>query len=204
MLESQPFDIQAQIIKRIPDVKSVIRFRSVSKTCKSVIDSPLFVKDHSQHHHRRHLLVTYSDVDAAESASSSRYSHTFRSNQRYVSMVDDDSFEPSLHTRISISKNMIRATDVREIKTISSSYGLVCVYKRKAATAVIWNPLIRKSIRIHVPNDDNNTGCAVGFGVCPGTLEPKLVKITWNNRDFTLPWQVKVCSLSSPGVLEKY
>ncbi|GJS20103.1 probable galacturonosyltransferase 7 isoform X2 [Tanacetum coccineum] len=40
MSDNIPFEIQMEIIKKVPDVGSLIRFRSVSKPWKSFIDSP--------------------------------------------------------------------------------------------------------------------------------------------------------------------
>ncbi|KAI3688371.1 hypothetical protein L1987_82083 [Smallanthus sonchifolius] len=54
-----PFEIQVEIIKRVVPVKSLIRFRSVSKQWKSVIDSSEFITDHSVNQTKpHHLLVS--------------------------------------------------------------------------------------------------------------------------------------------------
>ncbi|GJU27955.1 putative F-box domain-containing protein [Tanacetum coccineum] len=55
-----PFDIQSEIMKRLP-VKSLIQFRSVSKQWKSFIDSPKFIKNYHVNHTnpQHHLLVKY-------------------------------------------------------------------------------------------------------------------------------------------------
>ncbi|GKA73971.1 F-box protein-like protein [Tanacetum coccineum] len=45
MSDNIPFDIQMEIIKRVPDVKSLIRFRAVSKPWKSYIESSNFITD---------------------------------------------------------------------------------------------------------------------------------------------------------------
>ncbi|GJV37846.1 putative F-box domain-containing protein [Tanacetum coccineum] len=64
MADYIPLKLQAEIMKRLP-VISLIRFRTVSKQWKSLIDSAKFIADHhviqdhtrSQHHHR-HLLLS--------------------------------------------------------------------------------------------------------------------------------------------------
>ncbi|KAI3688373.1 hypothetical protein L1987_82085 [Smallanthus sonchifolius] len=72
-----PFEIQVEIIKRTL-VKSLIRFRSVSKQWKSVIDSSEFIRDHSvnqtQPHHLLFALklVTLTSMKAEVFALSSR------------------------------------------------------------------------------------------------------------------------------------
>ncbi|MFS8020011.1 putative F-box domain-containing protein [Helianthus anomalus] len=64
MSDNIPFEIQEEIIKKLP-VKSLIQFRSVSKTWKSLIDSSDFIKHYRGH--MQHLLVRYIDkVDIRE------------------------------------------------------------------------------------------------------------------------------------------
>ncbi|GJZ53822.1 putative F-box domain-containing protein [Tanacetum coccineum] len=71
--------------------------------------------------------------------------------------------------------------------------------------AVVWNPTIRKSIDIVVPNvlDSLPYETLVGFGVCPKTNDPKLVRVTsicvpWKfDTISSIPWQVEVFTLSS-------
>ncbi|GJS19563.1 ribonuclease H-like domain-containing protein [Tanacetum coccineum] len=57
--------------------------------------------------------------------------------------------------------------------------------------AVIWNPTIRKSVSIVIPIP--KAWHIVGFGVCPDTSDPKLVKIT----DDKISWVVEVFTLST-------
>ncbi|GJT15863.1 zinc finger, CCHC-type containing protein [Tanacetum coccineum] len=60
MSDFVPFDIQSEIMKRLP-VKSLLQFRSVSKQWKSFIDSPKFIKSYHVNHTnpQHHLLVVY-------------------------------------------------------------------------------------------------------------------------------------------------
>ncbi|XP_071734735.1 putative F-box protein At3g10430 [Rutidosis leptorrhynchoides] len=100
---------------------------------------------------------------------------------------------------------------------IGSSHGVLCFGAKefkgyrpdlcKTKTFVLWNPTIRKSIRIGLPNFINNGEfeTVVGFGVCPRTSDPKLVKITYiSSLSFTkkykkkcIPSQVELFELSS-------
>ncbi|GJX46293.1 probable LRR receptor-like serine/threonine-protein kinase isoform X2 [Tanacetum coccineum] len=52
-----PFDIQKEIIKRVPDVESLIRFRSVSKSWKSFINSPQFIAGYDVRLSQPHRLI---------------------------------------------------------------------------------------------------------------------------------------------------
>nr|GEY38993.1 hypothetical protein [Tanacetum cinerariifolium] len=49
MSDNIPFEIQTEIIKRAPDVKSLVRFRSVSKPWKSFIESSEFIAGYRAH-----------------------------------------------------------------------------------------------------------------------------------------------------------
>ncbi|GKC31373.1 F-box domain containing protein, partial [Tanacetum coccineum] len=65
--------------------------------------------------------------------------------------------------------------------------------------ADIWNPSIRKSVSILIPNVLKDTNgdryTVIGFGVCPDdTSDPKLVKI---NVNATYTWVVEVFTLST-------
>ncbi|GKF78821.1 putative F-box domain-containing protein, partial [Tanacetum coccineum] len=80
MSDNIPFEIQQEIMKRLP-VKSLIQFRSISKPWKSLIDSSAFIHNyqHNQLHH--HILKR----DYFE--------------QNYVFVADDDSFP---HQKVSL------------------------------------------------------------------------------------------------------
>ncbi|KAM0016961.1 putative F-box domain-containing protein [Helianthus debilis subsp. tardiflorus] len=158
MSDNVPFELQVEIIKRVP-IKSLLQFRSVSKQWKSLIDSSEFITHHTlKQSQLHHLLVRY----------------TKRSEIKYISIVDDDSF-PRHKFSPTVSPTAKLLTHPR---MIASSHGLVCLcgfaYDLKKHLIVLWNPSIRKSVEIELPNKLN----ALGFGVCPKTMDPKIVRIT--------------------------
>nr|XP_043626627.1 uncharacterized protein LOC122598084 [Erigeron canadensis] len=55
MSQFLPFEIQEEILKRINDIRSLLRLRSISKAWKSLIDSPRFIADPERQ--RRHLIL---------------------------------------------------------------------------------------------------------------------------------------------------
>nr|GFC32101.1 hypothetical protein [Tanacetum cinerariifolium] len=59
---------------------------------------------------------------------------------------------------------------------------------------IIWNPVIRKSVGIVIPIPKVGY-TVVGFGVCPDTCDPKLVKITVDK--ISSIWEVEVYMLST-------
>ncbi|MFS8006076.1 putative F-box domain-containing protein [Helianthus anomalus] len=157
MSDNIPFEIQAEIIKRVVPVKSLIRFRSVSKQWKSLMDSSQFIIHHTLNHAQpHHLLINYKE--------------DFK--DVYVSIADDDSFRIYKFfpwVPITVSRN-------RKFKT------------------VLWNPSIRKSVGIVLPEFD-----VVGFGVCPRTCDSKVIKITCVHGLYEIDLKAKVFALSSGG-----
>nr|KAJ0220739.1 hypothetical protein LSAT_V11C200054710 [Lactuca sativa] len=190
MSDELPFHIQEAILKRLP-IKSLIQFRSVSRTWKSLIDSSEFIAAHSiSHTQPQHLFVWYTDTQ----------------EDKYVSFVDDDSFPqhrfvPSL------------PLSIRLPKIVGSSYGLLCFqgYKFFSSSyrkrmAIILNPSIRKSIAIPLPDMlYTNHKIVLGFGVCPVTIDTKVIQITqmrwsWGSEmksEIGNFWEVMVYKLSS-------
>ncbi|KAK1428237.1 hypothetical protein QVD17_17066 [Tagetes erecta] len=104
MSDNIPFEIQQEIIKKLP-VKSLIQFRSVSKTWKSLIDSSDFIARYIGH--VQHLLIRYHDPAD--------------SKPKYVSIVDDDTFpQQKLWLTAPILVNMLESCSI-----IGSSHGLL-------------------------------------------------------------------------------
>nr|GFB90853.1 hypothetical protein [Tanacetum cinerariifolium] len=82
--------------------------------------------------------------------------------------------------------------------------GLLCLYgSRQDAMnekiAVLWNPCAGKtvsipiSIELHLRNRHTN----IGFGVCPNTSDPKLVRINTIGFPFVFAWELEVFTLSA-------
>ncbi|XP_071698268.1 F-box protein At2g21930-like [Rutidosis leptorrhynchoides] len=103
-----PFDIQTEILKRL-GVKSLIRFRSVSKAWKSLIDSPKFVAsygiDRIQTHH---ILIPYLRVP------------TFM----YMSFVDHDDTFLFDQTNVRV---LPTEHNICGVRILGSSHGLFCL-----------------------------------------------------------------------------
>ncbi|KAM0053510.1 putative F-box domain-containing protein [Helianthus debilis subsp. tardiflorus] len=193
MSDHIPFEIQVEIIKRLP-IRSLIRVRSVSKAWKCVIESSDFIAEYTVRNHDQpqHLLIKYHNVYGEET---------------YDSIVEDDTFpQNKVSLAVPLSVDLLWNSYV-----VGASCGLVCLfgfyrydddaeYPPGEATAVLWNPSIRKSVAIPVPDVDGYDAATFGFGVCPATSDPKIVKITERKmKDVACSsrWQVKVFSLSS-------
>ncbi|KAJ9551448.1 hypothetical protein OSB04_015493 [Centaurea solstitialis] len=182
-----PFDIQFLIIQRLP-IKSLLRFRSVCKTWKSFISSSDFIAGYTTHSQQQHhMIISYENLDDDQ--------------VKCVSVFDDDQ-----------SFALTVPPLVQRKRVVDSSHGLLCMvnsFGRFSETqmAVIWNPAIRRSIAVAVPNMVDHQqfqfDYVVGFGVCPATMDPKLVKVTFIRDPLAIqsisciPFQVMVFTLSS-------
>lgn len=162
-------------------MKSLLQFRSVSKSWKSLIDSSDFITAYSSftQPQPQRLLITYED---------------FIDNMyKCVSINENDTNFPEKVSSLTVPESV----DLSNHSIVgTSSHGLFCFYgfsdDSATGTAVIWNPAIRKSVAIDVPGVFDDSYAVVGFGVCPDTLDPKIVKFT-NGA----PCQVDVFTLST-------
>nr|GEV34524.1 hypothetical protein [Tanacetum cinerariifolium] len=77
-------------------------------------------------------------------------------------------------------------------------WGLQGFRKSTPELFVIWNPSIRKLVGIVVPHLHKSITC-FGFGVCPLTYDPTIVKMSYLEREDSrnLKWQVEIFTLSS-------
>ncbi|KAJ0587214.1 putative F-box domain-containing protein [Helianthus annuus] len=105
MSNNIPLEIQTEIMKRLP-VKSLLRFRSVSKSCKSLIDSSDFIKHYIGQ--QQHLLVRCYDCVA-------------HFEKQPMSIVDDDSL-PTQTASVTLPSL------VEYPNLIGTSHGLFCFY----------------------------------------------------------------------------
>ncbi|KAM0054621.1 putative F-box domain-containing protein [Helianthus debilis subsp. tardiflorus] len=138
MSDHIPFEIQTEIMKRLL-VKSLLRFRSVCKAWKSLIDSSDFIKHYFGQ--QQHLLLRYGLVN---------------NEQESMSIVDDDSF-PTQTASVTLP-SLVKYPSI-----IGSSHGLLCFYGcdnsypgTSIGSAVIFNPKHKdpKIVKIiHTAND---------------------------------------------------
>ncbi|GJV46018.1 probable galacturonosyltransferase 7 isoform X2 [Tanacetum coccineum] len=194
MSDNIPFEIQMEIIKKVSNVKYLIRFRSVSKPWKSFIDSSDFVKGYGARNTHPHSHILKYKVD-----------HLL--DHKYICLVDDDneSFKVQQQQQKQEFAPFVMSPLLKQYSSVSFVVGtchglmaLYCyhnVYKCKRIL-VIWNPFIGKSFGIALPIYDPNIyiPTAYGIGVCPVTSDPTVVKIVDVNN---MPLHVEVFTLSS-------
>ncbi|GJR60485.1 reverse transcriptase domain-containing protein [Tanacetum coccineum] len=191
MSDNIPFDIQIEIIKKVADVKSLIRFRSVSKPWMAFIDSPEFIACFGVRHTQPHsLLLSYKQAYEV----------------KYVSFVDDVTFPQQQQDFTPNVSDLVK--QLKDSTVIGSSCGLWCLHGFNSSGTqemlVIWNPSITKSVGIVVPCVLTNTSEKTTnfcFGVCPSTYDPTIVIMSHTywflERKVTHKWQVRIFTLSS-------
>nr|XP_043632450.1 putative F-box protein At3g16590 [Erigeron canadensis]XP_043632451.1 putative F-box protein At3g16590 [Erigeron canadensis]XP_043632452.1 putative F-box protein At3g16590 [Erigeron canadensis] len=214
MSEYIPIEIQGEILKRLP-VKPLVQFRSVSKSWKSLIDSPDFIVSYGvRHPHPERFILRYADPV---------YRLDYPEECKYISLVDNDDHSLVQQDLIPTVPGLINALGP-ESNVVGSSKGLLCLFKvypeypnghpskrRGIDMVYLWNPSIRKSICIQVPyisNENfgnNRLDGVIGFGVCPASLDPTVLKIKYNYSEqnikdmpgINVPWKVGVFTLST-------
>ncbi|KAJ0727010.1 putative F-box domain-containing protein [Helianthus annuus] len=184
MSDNIPFEIQEIIINKLP-VEPLIRFRTVCKAWKSLIDSSDFIRNHIKQQQHQHLLVRYHDALHLE--------------LKYVPIADNDDVTfPHHKVPVTIPQLAVKSFNHFHYTRIDSSHGLLCLFGPDNK-AVIWNPSIRKAVDVVLPHMVLGDGIHInvlGFGVCPETIDPKVIKIRINTED-VIPWQVEVFTLST-------
>nr|GEX06401.1 hypothetical protein [Tanacetum cinerariifolium] len=168
MSDNIPLEVQMEIMIRFP-VKSLFQFRSVSKTWKSLIDSPRFIADYNACRTRpQRVFIRYQDSPESE--------------HKFISIIDDDTFPQNKFAL----PCPFAFEQFDKLRFVGSSKGLFCFHGEYPEPgglfpntinqmAVIWNPSIKKSIAVHVPFTLDMYVNILGFGVCPKTSEPVLV-----------------------------
>ncbi|GJR14023.1 F-box domain containing protein [Tanacetum coccineum] len=172
MSDNIPFDIQLAIMNRLP-VKSLLQFRTVSKLWKYSIDCSDFVREYG----------------FRESNNCSLYL-TFKQNfEGVICSVDDN---------LALSP-VVSNLNFFNLTPFATSEGVWCFSYGENSMLLIWNPSLKKSVRILVPNyllEADSPKMLFGFGVHPVTLDPTLLKINYPYYGQG-PWYVSVFTLSS-------
>lgn len=187
MSDNIPIELQIEIIKKVYDVKILIRFKSVSKQWKSFIESSDFVIGHSNRHPQP---LTCSIIGYREDTSVSK--------ENYVFFLQDGKNETLFNVSLSnvISKNIEKKFCISKI--IGATHGLVCLYAfhkvYKQWMVIFSNPSIRKSIDFVAPYTQSYVCPTLAFGIRPDTLDPTVVKLTYAKK--AMFWIVEFLSLS--------
>nr|POF27129.1 f-box/kelch-repeat protein [Quercus suber] len=186
-LEYLPYDVLLEILHRLP-VKSLIRFRCVSKSWNSLITSPAFINSNltQSHSDSNKLIVRY--LDAALRV------------ERYKLIHEDNDNNDSSSEQIQDLEFPLRSSSRDYFRLVGSANGLFCLHEGNCF--ILWNPCIRKFITLPNPSVTGLFPCylTLAFGFDLRTDDYKVVRIAYQSRNIRYegvkPPLVKVYSVS--------
>ncbi|XP_047971284.1 F-box/kelch-repeat protein At3g23880-like, partial [Salvia hispanica] len=143
-----PGDIVEEILSRLP-VKSLLRFKCVSKSCRSLIRSDRFIKRHLEKSKSGRRLECWEVIFGNfKSPNLKRCS--------LLSYLDDPSVTPLL-----IDDPITNHLTV-DSQIIGHSNGLLCIFN-KPNSFFLWNPATRFSLQLPKPDADYVIKCGFGW-----------------------------------------
>lgn len=195
MSDFLPEEVVINILARLP-VKSLLRFRCVSKSWKSLISCPNFVSMHIHHSYLsktptpspRILLRHYSRDKKVEVYSVHRNNETFD--------VEED-------IKISFP---FRGLASSYFRIVGFCNGLLCLSDDMFGYSnliMLWNPLVRKKLTLPLPRSRlENLGpymFILGFGYDVKSKDFKVVRVAYVQGDhgYNLPPIVEIFSLKT-------
>jgi F-box interacting protein len=185
MSDCIPIEVVTDILSRLP-VKSLIRFKNVSRTWSSLISCPHFIAAHLNFtlpntHHPPYLLF--------------RHYNDRHKNERFTLPSSDDPIPRTLSQEMEENGVFFAyPSDFIELpfphKSINQSFsivgsanGLLCLNISYKDGYVFWNPSIRKAISLPDPSirfsSHGQFLHSLGFGYDPTTDDFKLVRVVY-------------------------
>ncbi|KAK4798750.1 hypothetical protein SAY86_031076 [Trapa natans] len=194
MLSHLPDEILIQILVRL-SVKSLLRFRSVSRSWNSLITSQPFIGLHLSH-----------SIEAAGGTNTDSSSiflrHYSHSRRRQLNTVYRD------YGGESLAEDQELEFPIKTYDTyyyVGACNGLICLadYLINHLRVVLWNPSIRTCFRVPIPrliDTDNAHIYTVGFGFDRRTGQYKVMRMIYavsRNYERLIPPEVEVYVLGS-------
>ncbi|XP_059293566.1 F-box/kelch-repeat protein At3g23880-like [Lycium ferocissimum] len=189
-----PIELIVEILSRLP-VKTLLKFRCVSKSWLALIRSPEFVKTHlnvsaKNKDYTHHRLVLTETINLFSSF-----------NIQYI--LRDCSIS-SLRNNSGIEAsdlNYPMKNQQQSVCVVGSVNGLICL-AIKDTDLVLWNPSIRLFKNLpdsgpSVTGDYHFDSCIYGFGYDESNDDYKVVGVLWNRYKLWHPLEVKIYSLKS-------
>ncbi|KAL2463316.1 F-box/kelch-repeat protein [Forsythia ovata] len=162
-----PREIITEILLRLP-VKSLLKFRCVSKSWLSLISSPRFIKTHLEISTNNNIYSHNKIIFISASASHILYTCSF-----YPEIDDNPTmdivpiYNHSSHTE-------------RVVRIVGSCNGLICLVL-EPRIVVILNPATKKSRKLPVSVKSNRLTMDYGFGYDESNNDYKVVEISWTH-----------------------
>ncbi|XP_062162112.1 F-box/kelch-repeat protein At3g06240-like [Alnus glutinosa] len=182
MSNSLPNEVVAEILSRL-SVKSVIRFRCVSKTWCSLISSPHFIATY--------LSRALSIPQYPSNLVFHHFDYRLKKDRPPAIRIRLLSLDPQIQERSLVTDRLDFIRDPSDsigplcysncMHVIGSSNGLFCL-TRGFDSYVLCNPCIQKAISIPHPNIGRGglmENQSLGFGYCPKTDDYKVVRVVY-------------------------
>ncbi|XP_057998933.1 F-box/kelch-repeat protein At3g23880-like, partial [Hevea brasiliensis] len=195
MSDHLPQELLAEILSRLP-VKSILICRCVSKTWYSLITNPSFIAHHLKKTPARNSGLLFFGYVTEE------LDFPFKPYARYL-LYPDESFPANHVEELDCPLKGLKVL----YKIVGSCNGVFCLSYGRYNRVVLWNPSVRKIVKIPWPNVTlNSHGLhkdSLGFGFDSSADDYKLVRIVYlpgSNFDFDeIPPFVEIYSLRSRG-----
>ncbi|KAK6122837.1 hypothetical protein DH2020_043418 [Rehmannia glutinosa] len=165
-----PEDIITEILSRLP-VKTLLKFRCVSKSWLNLISSPQFVNAHLKNSTKNNMGFHSRLVFHLRYSPSPKVFHTFSLHPK----IDD-------YESLSVDKLVLSCRPCYAIEIVGSCNGLVCVVL-DYNSVVLWNPTTRKSKTLPV-SDSSLDLSKHGFGYDAANDDYKVVEFGCNYDTF--------------------
>ena len=184
-------DLINEIFERLP-AKSLLRFRSLSKSWCARIQSPDFISRHALRSRKKtpKILIRHSTIFDREDIDM----YTLHSENRFVSSNPE-----WLDVSIPAVKFPAPMGDI-----VGSCNGILCLFDYSDDTIKLWNPSIRRLKTLPPTPDHPDRPSLVGIGFDPSIDDYKIVKISqMSSFVYTLKtgaW----CPIASPATGIQY
>ncbi|KAL3506367.1 hypothetical protein ACH5RR_031749 [Cinchona calisaya] len=163
-LPDLPQEIIIEILSRLP-VRSLVKFRCVSKSWSSIISSPSFIKTHLKISSNSRKYANKSLV----------FGHTNSPSKLYTCYLYSILSENSTANTMEIDPPL--RMQGHQLSFVGCCNGLVCILNSRDIL-VLWNPSTRKSKQLpYSPNHGNHGYFAYGFGYDESHDDYKVVEI---------------------------
>ncbi|CAI9295087.1 unnamed protein product [Lactuca saligna] len=180
-------ELIVEIFTRLPP-KSLLRFRSLSKSLYTCISSPGFIRLHT-----------------FRSPQKIRFTHENIDNNKIAEVVYTLHGEDELPLCLCPKRGYIGITTTipfpcsNRFRTVGSCNGTFCLKTKNGLT--LWNPSIRRKVRVpECPRSSELALRGIGFGFDPISDDYKIVWISYE-KDTSFVYAVKTgtwCEIASP------
>ena len=156
MSDYLPEEVVLEILYRLP-VKSLIRFKCVSKSWNSLITTPAFIHSHLT---RSHSLASYSNKLIVRHC-------LYKSYVEHYKLIDDNN---DLFHQIQNIELQFTSHSIKHFMLIGSANGLFSLYEQERN--ILWNPSIIKFITLPKPyiKTHGRILCRRAFGLICGLM----------------------------------